>query len=165
MKRGACRFDSCRGHLLEGLPSGAVSRLENGWASALGVRLPLLPLSFRCSRAVRRATVNREAQVRALAPELVEVTARPRGRTGYDAGLSIRKLRVRVSPGVLTERRGLWKLRHTLVTMSDTGTWTSWTSRNWLESGVVAGSVTSRRARRHGVRHRDVVRRVVTISV
>jgi hypothetical protein len=112
----------------EGLPSGAVSRLENGWALALGVRLPLLPpqwrhgrverqraataraawplrrfescclrLSFRCGRAVRRATVNREAQVRSLPSELV---ARPRGRTGYDAGLSIRKLRVRVPPGV-----------------------------------------------------------------
>jgi hypothetical protein len=56
-----------------------------------------LRLSFRCGRAVRRATVNREAQVRSLPSELV---ARPRGRTGYDAGLSIRKLRVRVPPGV-----------------------------------------------------------------
>src|SRR5262245_56493263 len=35
---------------------------------ALGVRLPLLPL-FRCGRAARRATVNREAQVRSLPPE------------------------------------------------------------------------------------------------
>ena len=58
----------------------------------------LLPPLVRCGRAVRRATVNREAQVRSLPSELV---ARPRGRTGYDAGLSIRKLRVRVPPGVL----------------------------------------------------------------
>ena len=48
----------------------------------------------------RRATVTREAQVRALPPEL----SRPRGRNGDDAGPSTRKLRVRVPPGVLIER-------------------------------------------------------------
>jgi hypothetical protein len=68
--------------------------------------------SFRCGRAVRRATVNREAQVRSLPPELV---ARPRGRTGYDAGLSIRKLRVRVPPGVLTDRSPA-RLRRAMMT-------------------------------------------------
>src|SRR6266508_1215544 len=68
--------------------TGAVSRLEKTGARSWGnlpvppdplhrsasrtsaPRFPLLPLSFRCSRAVRRATVNREAQVRALPPEL-----------------------------------------------------------------------------------------------
>jgi hypothetical protein len=108
---------------------GAVSRLENGWAfaglggstpspSALGgmaewqgsallarrapcvpqVRV-LLPPYVRSGAVdlVRRATVTREEQVRSLPPEL----ARPRGRTGHDAGLSIRKLRVRAPPGVL----------------------------------------------------------------
>ncbi len=30
---GTCRFDPCRSHLTEGLPKGAVPRLENGWAS------------------------------------------------------------------------------------------------------------------------------------
>jgi hypothetical protein len=62
----------------------------------LGVRLPLLPPPFRRGRAVRRATVTREAQVRILPPEPC-----PRGRTGDDAGFSARKLRVRVPPGVL----------------------------------------------------------------
>jgi hypothetical protein len=99
-----------------------------GPSRALGVRLPLLPLleawpsgkATRCYRVgrfaasrrfescclrsrsgavdmVRRATVTREEQVRSLPPEL----ARPRGRTGDDTGLSIRKLRVRIPPGVL----------------------------------------------------------------
>jgi hypothetical protein len=48
----------------------------------------------------RRATVNRERQVRALPPEL----SCPRGRNGDDAGPSTRKLRVRVPPGVLIDR-------------------------------------------------------------
>ncbi len=151
------RFDSCRSHhgsvaQLAELPplkrrvagstpagatfgrtaTGAVSRLENGWASrALGVRLPLLPLAEawpswqgsallprrRCEpfagsspaasvfrsgvvESGRRATVNREGQVRVLPPEL----SRPRGRNGDDAGPSTRKLRVRVPPGVLIDR-------------------------------------------------------------
>src|SRR5207244_2438636 len=49
----------------------------------------------------RRATVNRERQVRALPPEL----SCPRGRNGDDAGPSTRKLRVRVPPGVFTTDR------------------------------------------------------------
>jgi hypothetical protein len=104
---------------------GTPSRKRVG-LSALGVRLPLLPLEawpswkgsallprrrpgaarrfescclrFRSGvvESVRRATVTRERQVRALPPELC-----PRGRTGDDAGFSIQKLRVRVPPGVL----------------------------------------------------------------
>ena len=109
---------------------------------ALGVRLPLLPLwrhgrverqrvataraglplrrfescclrlSFRRGRAVRRATVTREAQVRSLPPESADRSSCPRGRIGDDAGLSIRKLRVRIPPGVLaTACRGAWPPR------------------------------------------------------
>jgi hypothetical protein len=73
-------------------------------------------LSFRLRSGVvervRRATVDREAQVRSLPSEPV---ARPRGRTGYDAGLSIRKLRVRVPPGVLTDRSPA-RLRRAMMT-------------------------------------------------
>ena len=115
---------------------GAVPRLENGRAftglggstpspSALGgmaewqgsallarrapcvpqVRV-LLPPYVRSGAVdmVRRATVTREEQVRSLPPEL----ARPRGRTGDDTGLSIRKLRVRIPPGVLRLAVGEW---------------------------------------------------------
>jgi hypothetical protein len=114
---------------LEGLPWVRYPVSKTGGPSeALGVRLPLLPLleawpsgkgsALLARRApcvpqvrvllppyvrsgavdlVRRATVTREEQVRSLPPEL----ARPRGRTGDDAGLSIRKLRVRAPPGVL----------------------------------------------------------------
>jgi hypothetical protein len=46
---------------------------------------------------VRRATVTRERQVRALPPE----PHAPVVENGDDAGLSTRKLRVRVPPGVL----------------------------------------------------------------
>jgi hypothetical protein len=46
----------------------------------------LLPPLIRCGRAVRRATVTREAQVRFLPPELT-----PPWSNGDDAGLSIRK--------------------------------------------------------------------------
>jgi hypothetical protein len=78
-------------------PSASVEVWPSGKA-ARSYRASGLAAPFRCGRAVRRATVNREAQVRSLPSELA---ARPRGRTGYDAGLSIRKLRVRVPPGVL----------------------------------------------------------------
>jgi hypothetical protein len=47
----------------------------------LGVRLPLLPPSFRCGRAVRRVTVNREAQVRSLPPELLHAPVVERAMT------------------------------------------------------------------------------------
>ena len=114
--------------------TGAVHRLENGWAlgpwgfDSLPFRLGgmaelvrqrvanaqagttrsqvrvLLPPSvcpssaFRCGRAVRRATVTREAQVRVLPPEPHRA---PVVERGDDAGFSPRKLRVRVPPGVL----------------------------------------------------------------
>jgi hypothetical protein len=99
----------------------------------LGVRLPLLPLggmaelarqrvanaqaasaplagsspaasAFRSGvvESVRRATVTRERQVRALPPE----PHAPVVENGDDAGLSTRKLRVRVPPGVLASSSG-----------------------------------------------------------
>jgi hypothetical protein len=100
---------------------GAVPRLENGGPSGLGVRLPPLP-SFRCSRAARRATVNREAQVRSLPPEpsthapVVERAMTPasqagswgfesrrgyptgRGERGNPAGFGSRRSQVRFLP-------------------------------------------------------------------
>src|SRR4051794_20056705 len=95
-------------------PAGATSWKGCHWCGipprkrvglrALGVRLPLLPLHSGVVELVRRATVNRERQVRVLPPELTC----PRGRSGDDAGPSTRKLRVRAPPGVLrgTERLG-----------------------------------------------------------
>ena len=56
------------GATLEGLPSCGIPSRKRAGLRALGVRLPLLP--FRCGRAARRTTVNREAQVRILPPEL-----------------------------------------------------------------------------------------------
>ena len=98
---------------LEALPTWKGSALlTRRWLAAMQVRTLLPPLSLRCGRAVRRATVNREAQVRSLPPELF---ASPCGRTGYDAGLSIRKLRVRVPPGVLTDRSPA-RLRRAMMT-------------------------------------------------
>ena len=100
-------------------PQWRHGRVERQRAATAQGGLPLrrfesccLRLSFRCGRAVRRATVNREAQVRSLPSELV---ACPRGRTGYDAGLSIRKLRVRVPPGVSTDRSPA-RLRRAMMT-------------------------------------------------
>jgi hypothetical protein len=91
---------------------GAVPRLENGWAFAgLGGSTPSPSARSGVVELVRRATVNREGQVRVLPPELA---SRPRGRTGNDAGLSTRKLRVRVPPGVfiwLWGRRPLRRFR------------------------------------------------------
>ena len=103
---------------------GTPSRKRVG-REALGVRLPLLPLRSGVVESVRRAAVNREAQVRGLPPELVggrcpwrhgvlirrrarfesgTSYSRPRGRIGHDAGPSTRKLRVRVPPRVLIDR-------------------------------------------------------------
>src|SRR5262245_30011398 len=83
---------------------GAVPRLENGWAFG---PWGFDSLSFRSRSgvvdSVRRATVTRERQVRALPPELL--SACPRGRSGDDAGPSTRKLRVRVPPGVSIDRQ------------------------------------------------------------
>ena len=65
---------------VEAWPSGKAARCYRaGRLAAPQVRILLPPLSLRCGRAVRRATVNREAQVRSLPSELV---ARPCGRTG-----------------------------------------------------------------------------------
>ncbi len=84
---GRCRFDACRGHSLaptwkdchrRGIPSRKRVGLR-----ALGVRLPLLPpRSGVVERVTRRATVNRERQVRALPPEPLfarAVETKPRG--------------------------------------------------------------------------------------
>ena len=80
---------------------GIPSRKRVGSLWALGVRLPLLPLiRSGVVETGRRAAVNRERQVRALPPEL----PCPCGRNGDDAGLSTRKLRVRIPPGVLVVR-------------------------------------------------------------
>jgi hypothetical protein len=55
---------------LEALPTWKGSALlTRRWLAAMQVRILLPPLSLRCGRAVRRATVNREAQVRSLPPE------------------------------------------------------------------------------------------------
>jgi hypothetical protein len=108
--------------------TGAVPRLENGWAFGPW-GFDSLPFRWRHGRAAegsalltrrratarrfescclarsgvveteRRATVDREAQVRALPPE----SSCPRGRTGDDAGPSTRKLRVRAPPGCSTK--------------------------------------------------------------
>src|SRR6266436_4804969 len=40
---------------------GAVSRLESGWAPALGVRLPLLPLQWRHGRVERQRAATARA--------------------------------------------------------------------------------------------------------
>ena len=76
----------------------------------------------------RRATVNREAQVRALPPE----PSCPRGRTGDDAGPSTRKLRVRVPPG--TSTRSDWRQPRGLSRPRSPGAsrtaWTSFRSRS-----------------------------------
>jgi hypothetical protein len=92
---------------LEGLPSGAVSRLENGWAQALGVRLPLLPLrsgvverkDARLLIAKRRFDPCRQSRRSKSGP--ASPGRVPPWSNGNDAGLSIRKLRVRIPPGVL----------------------------------------------------------------
>jgi hypothetical protein len=106
--------------------TGAVSRLENGWASGpWGFDSLSFRFTFRCGRAVRRATVTREAQVRALPPEpfvggrcpwrhgsLISSRAwfdsrasdsffLPPWSSGDDARLSTGKVRVRLPPGVL----------------------------------------------------------------
>jgi hypothetical protein len=102
---------------------GAASRLENGWAHGPWGFDSLSFRPFRRSRAARRATVNREAQVRILPPELrrrpVSVAARladieqglvrfqrlrpamPPWSNGDDARPSTGKVRVRLPPGVL----------------------------------------------------------------
>ena len=72
---------------------------------ALRVRLPLLPLegSFRCSRAVRRATVNREAQVRSLPPELRYFRPGDRPRGPAEPGFARREPRARGAMAVPLE--------------------------------------------------------------
>ena len=65
--------------LLEGLPLARYPVSKTGGLRPWGFDSLSFRPSFRCSRAVRRATVNREAQVRTLPPEFV---ARPCGRTG-----------------------------------------------------------------------------------
>ena len=75
---------------------GALLARRCVWGTHPQVRILLPPSSFRCGRAARRAAVNREAQVRSLPPELFL----PPWSKGDDAGISIRKLRVRVPPGV-----------------------------------------------------------------
>jgi hypothetical protein len=88
--------------LVEAWPSWEGSAvLRRRAAPAPQVRVVLPPPCSGVVEWVRRATVNREGQVRTLPPEPLC----PRGRTGDDAGPSTRKLRVRVPPGVLTTRR------------------------------------------------------------
>lgn len=80
----------------EGLPRVRYPVSKTGGPSALGVRLP--PLPFRCGRVGKtRDCYSRDAGSKPAAG----ASARPRGRTGDDAGLSTRRLRVRVPPGVL----------------------------------------------------------------
>ena len=89
-----------------------------GGLAAPQVRILLPPPSFRCGRAARRATVNREAQVRSLPSELhapvVERAMTPDSQSG-SCGFEPRRGYQPIG--------GLWKPRHILVTMSDTGTW------------------------------------------
>jgi hypothetical protein len=78
---GNLRFASLApaGSILEGLPLVRYTASKAAGPRGLGGSTP--SPSFRCSRAARRATVNREAQVRPLPPELC-----PRGRTAMTPG-------------------------------------------------------------------------------
>ena len=109
---------------------GAVSRLENGWASGPWGSTPLLP-SRRHGRAGKAAHCYRAGDsvarrfescclrsvpvwsswscARLLTARRRFETCRrscmsPRGRTGDDAGFSTRKLRVRTPPGLVSGR-------------------------------------------------------------
>ena len=96
---------------VEGLPSARYPLSKTGGLSwALGVRLPLLPLTFRRGRAGKtRDCYSRERRFEPCRRSL----ARPRGRSGDDAGPSTRKLRVRIPPGVLVSSGcgGAWPPR------------------------------------------------------
>ena len=83
------------GATLEGLPPARYPVSKTGGLSGLGGSTPLLPPRSGVVELVRRATVNRERQVRALPPE----PHAPVVENGDDAGPSTRKLRVRVPPG------------------------------------------------------------------
>jgi hypothetical protein len=92
-----CRFESCRGHLTEGLPSARYPVSKTRAVSAVEGSTPSPSARgsapVRRGRAGRRATVNREAQVRALPPELDWLWGR-----GHPAGFGNRRPLVRLQP-------------------------------------------------------------------
>jgi hypothetical protein len=77
--------------------TGAVPRFENGWASG---PWGFDSLSFRFVP-VWSSGKTRDCYSRGAGSIPAAGAPCPRGRTGDDAGLSTRKLRVRVPPGVL----------------------------------------------------------------
>src|SRR6266545_4823016 len=77
--------------------TGAVSRFENGWVFG---PWGFDSLSFRLSFRRGRVGKTRGCYPRERRFEPCRRSSRPRGRSGYDAALSTRKLRVRVPPGV-----------------------------------------------------------------
>src|SRR6266545_3831012 len=77
--------------------TGAVSRFEHGWVFG---PWGFDSLSFRLSFRRGRVGKTRGCYPRERRFEPCRRSSRPRGRSGYDAALSTRKLRVRVPPGV-----------------------------------------------------------------
>ena len=90
------------GAITEGLPWARYPVSKTGGPSGLGGSTPSPSARSGVVETERRATVDREAQVRALPPE----SSCPRGRTGDDAGPSTRNLRVRAPRGWKHRRQG-----------------------------------------------------------